>query len=90
MINYSIQKNGDEPAYIQLYKLIREDIISGQYPYGSKLPSKRLLAEESGVSVITVEHAYTLLAEEGYIEARERSGYYVEEFAEMLRKRLGS
>ena len=77
MINYSIQKNGDEPAYIQLYKLIREDIISGQYSYGSKLPSKRLLAEESGVSVITAEHSYMLLAEEGYIESRERSGYYV-------------
>ena len=77
MINYLIQKNGDEPAYIQLYKLVREDIISGQYPSGSKLPSKRLLAEESGVSVITAEHAYTLLSEEGYIEARERSGYFV-------------
>ena len=77
MINYSIQKNADEPAYIQLYKLIREDIISGQYPFGSKLPSKRLLAEESGVSVITAEHAYTLLSEEGYVETRERSGYYV-------------
>ncbi len=77
MISYSIQKNAEETAYIQLYKQVREDIISGQYPYGSKLPSKRLLAEESGVSVITAEHAYTLLAEEGYIEARERSGYFV-------------
>ncbi|MCR4813898.1 MAG: PLP-dependent aminotransferase family protein, partial [Lachnospiraceae bacterium] len=35
------------------------------------------LAEENGVSVITVEHAYDLLLEEGYLEARERSGYFV-------------
>ena len=69
--------NGVEPNYLQLYKQLREDITSGSYSYGSKMPSKRLLAEEVGVSVITVEHAYNLLIEEGYIEPRERSGYYV-------------
>ena len=47
------------------------------YKYGEKLPSKRLLSEESEVSVITVEHAYSILCDEGYIEARERSGYFV-------------
>lgn len=47
------------------------------YPYNSKLPSKRVLAEEVGVSTITVEHAYALLCDEGYIEPRERSGYIV-------------
>lgn len=65
------------PAYLQIYKLIREDIINGIYPYNSKLPSKRLLCEELGVSTVTVEHAYALLEEEGYIEARERSGFLV-------------
>ena len=42
-----------------------------------KLPSKRFLAAETGTSVITVQHAYDLLADEGYIQSRERSGYYV-------------
>ncbi len=65
------------PAYLQIYKLIREDIINEIYPYNSKLPSKRLLSEELGVSTITVEHAYALLIDEGYIEARERSGFFV-------------
>ncbi len=64
-------------AYLQLYEMLRQEIASGVYPTGSKLPSKRLMAEESGISVITVEHAYNILAEEGYIEARQRSGYYV-------------
>ena len=45
--------------------------------YGNKLPSKRLLAEETGVSVITIEHTYSILCDEGYIESRQRSGYYV-------------
>lgn len=35
------------------------------------------LAEETGVSVITVQHAYDLLCDEGYIQSKERSGYYV-------------
>ncbi len=65
------------PLYLQLYKFIRDDIIAENYPYNSKIPSKRQLAEELGVSTITVEHAYALLCEEGYVEARQRSGYVV-------------
>ena len=65
------------PFYLQLYQQMREDIIAENYPYGSKLPSKRLLAEEVGVSTITIEHTYTLLCDEGYVEARQRSGYFV-------------
>lgn len=76
-MKYSIQKKDSTPAYLQLYKQVREDIIRGIYPYGTKLPSKRLVATETGISTITVEHSYALLCEEGYIEARERSGYFV-------------
>lgn len=64
-------------AYMSLYTKIRGNIIKGIYKYGSKLPSKRQLAERTGKSVITVEHAYELLAEEGYIEPRQRRGYFV-------------
>ena len=66
-----------EPAYLQLYKRMREAIVSGVYAYNGKLPSKRTMADESGVSIVTVAHAYELLADEGYIEARQRSGYFV-------------
>ena len=65
------------PVYLQLYKLLRDDIVNGIYSYHSKLPSKRSLAEECGVSTITVEHAYALLCDEGYAEGRARSGYVV-------------
>ncbi len=44
---------------------------------GTKLPSMRLLCGELAVSTVTVEHAYALLCEEGYVEARERSGFVV-------------
>ncbi len=75
-MNYTIKKE-ERPIYLQLYRQIRDDITAGAYPYNSRLPSKRLLAEEIGISTITVEHAYSLLCDEGYVEARRRSGYYV-------------
>lgn len=77
MPQYNIDPQLRQPAYLQLYNQIREDITRGLCPYGGKLPSKRFLAAETGTSVITVQHAYDLLADEGYIESRERSGYYV-------------
>ncbi len=76
MKNY-IDRNNSKAAYLQIYEQLRRDIVSGVFPYGTKLPSKRLLAEETGVSVITVEHAYAILDDEGYIQARQRSGYYI-------------
>ena len=66
-----------EKRYLKIYEQVREDIIKGRYPVGSKLPSKRVMADAMGMSVITVEHAYELLAEEGYIVPKEKSGYYV-------------
>lgn len=65
------------PAYIQVYEHIQKKIIHGSYTFGMRIPSKREMAEEEKVSVITIEHAYALLEEEGYIEAKQRSGYYV-------------
>ena len=65
------------PVYLQLYNQIRDDIVNEILPFGSKLPSIRVLAEETGVSTVTVEHAYALLCDEGYVEPRERSGFTV-------------
>lgn len=76
-MKYRIEKDSPQSAYLQLYHQLRGDIVSGVYPNGKKLPSKRLLAEQTGVSVITVEHAYAILCDEGYLESRERSGYFV-------------
>ncbi len=64
--------------YYTLYTRIRDDIISGRYATGEKLPAKRALAADLGVSVVTVQLAYEQLLAEGYITSRERSGYYVE------------
>lgn len=75
-MKYKVNKN-THPVYLQIYKQIKEDIINGYYPYNTKLPSKRLLADETDTSTVTIEHAYALLCDEGYVESRERSGFFV-------------
>ena len=66
-----------ETAYLHLYRTIKREIEKGILTYGEKLPSKRVTAEQYGLSVSTVQHAYEILCDEGYVTARERSGYYV-------------
>ena len=63
--------------YQYLYTCIKNDILSGALTAGERLPSKRALAEHLGISVLTVEYAYRLLEEEGYVTARQRSGFFV-------------
>ena len=63
--------------YANVYGKLREAIVSGGYACGARLPSKRVVARETGTSLVTVEHAYRLLCDDGYAEARERSGFFV-------------
>lgn len=66
-----------QAKYYFLYQQIKEDILTGSLKKNEKLPSKRALAEHLGISLITVENAYQMLKDEGYVQTRERSGYYV-------------
>lgn len=75
-MNIHFDEGSKEALYLQLYEKLKADIVDGTYPYGSKLPSKRGMAAETGLSSITVKHAYELLCDEGYLESRERSGFY--------------
>ncbi|MBR6966052.1 MAG: PLP-dependent aminotransferase family protein [Clostridia bacterium] len=66
-----------EAAYLRLYRELKKQILSGAYSYGERFPSKRAAAGESGLSLITVQHAYEILCDEGWLTARERSGFFV-------------
>lgn len=79
MLTYAMSQRDEKSKYYYLYSAIKEDILSGTLKKNERLPSKRSLAEHLGVSLITVETAYQMLKDEGYIESRERSGYYVTE-----------
>lgn len=75
-MKYKLDSVSRKPVYVQLYEALRNDITAGLFPYDSKLPSKRVLSEELGVSLVTVEHAYALLCDEGYVRTRQRSGFF--------------
>ncbi len=68
------------PLYEQLYQSLAAEMRSGAIPAGTRMPGKRRLAAELSVSVNTVDAAYQILAAEGYLESRERSGFYVQEY----------
>lgn len=76
MLTYNMDARGRMAKYDYLYQSIKEDILEGAIRPGERLPSKRALAEHLGLSVVTVDAAYQQLVEEGYLYARERSGYY--------------
>ncbi len=86
MLTYAFEKGGGVSLYEQLYRHIREDILTGRLCAGEKLPSKRMLATHLEVSVITVKNAYEQLMAEGYIYSVEKKGYYVSRLEQPLRE----
>lgn len=81
MLAYDLTKRGSQPLYAYLYALIRADIERGVLRGGEKLPAKRTLAQQLGISQITVEGAYNQLLAEGYIYTKERRGTYISDLA---------
>ena len=77
MLTYSFADIGSDSLYEHLYKCIKNDIKKGVLGKNEKLPSKRSLAKNLGISVITVENAYAQLIAEGYIYSIAKKGYYV-------------
>lgn len=79
MLTYDLSGRGSLTRCDYLYRCVKEDILSGRLAAGEKLPSKRTLAAHLNTAVVTVENAYAQLEAEGYLNARERRGYFVNE-----------
>ncbi len=67
----------DSPIYIQIYEQIVFGIAAGSLCSGESLPSVRRLAEDIGVNLHTVNKAYRLLSDDGYIRLEHRTGAQV-------------
>lgn len=74
---FTLSLNDSAPLYRQLYQYLAEEIQNGRLAAGNRLPSKRQLCTHLGVSMSTVETAYDILAAEGYILSKPRSGFVV-------------
>ena len=82
MLDYNLEQRGDASLYEYVYQQIRDDIVAGRIAAGEHLPSKRAFASHLGISVITIENAYSQLLAEGYICSKPRRGYYACELPE--------
>jgi DNA-binding transcriptional MocR family regulator len=69
----------DENLYQQVARRVAQQVEKGIHRPGEKVPSVRRLSEQLKVSIATVVEAYRLLEDEGVLEARPQSGYYVRE-----------
>ncbi len=72
-----IKNQSEFPIYAQIEEQIREQILSGEIPEGTVLPSIRKLAKEIGVSVITTTRAYSDLEAAGFIATMQGKGSVV-------------
>jgi len=70
---------GGEPLFRQVYRGMRQAMLSGAARAGDRLPSTRDLAEQLGISRTVVLLAYEQLLAEGFIAGRGGSGTYVAE-----------
>ncbi len=69
-----IDFNSDEAIYLQLSNQIIMGIASSRLQSGDPLPSVRQLADTIGINMHTVNKAYALLRQEGYIQMDRRKG----------------
>lgn len=69
-----IDFNSDEAIYMQLRNQIILGIATEQFREGDMLPSVRQLAEHIGINMHTVNKAYTVLKQEGYVKVDRRRG----------------
>lgn len=74
---FEIDLASDEPIYRQIRAQIVGAVATGELAPGDPLPSVRSLARDLGVNMHTVNKAYAVLRDEGYVHMRGRSGAYV-------------
>jgi DNA-binding transcriptional MocR family regulator len=73
----SMQTASDQPLYLQVARQIEHQIRKGALRVGDRVPSIRGLRRQQGISVSTVLQAYFWLENQGWIEPRPHSGFYV-------------
>ena len=72
-----IDQKAEEPLYLQIRNQVIAAIARGELMPGAALPSVRALASDLGINLHTVNKAYAVLRDEGYVLMRGRSGAYI-------------
>ncbi len=72
-----LEKGSQNPLYQQLMQRLKNDVTSGAYPAGGRIPSEQTLCETYGVSRVTVRKAMLDLVQEGLLVRRQGKGTFV-------------
>ncbi|MEM1275517.1 MAG: PLP-dependent aminotransferase family protein [Pseudomonadota bacterium] len=78
---YHLERSRPATLQAQIREVLMQAIASGRLKPGQTVPSTRAMARQLSVSRNTVTLAYQALVAEGFLSARERSGFYVDEMA---------
>ena len=78
--------DNNRPIYLQLMEKIQQDIISGVYHAGDRLPSVRVLALEASVNPNTMQKALSELERNGLVHTQRTSGRFITEDKTMLKQ----
>ena len=76
--------DNDRPIYLQLMERIQQDIVSGIYKPGDRLPSVRDLAVEAAVNPNTMQKALSELERSGLVYSQRTSGRFITEDTRLL------
>jgi GntR family transcriptional regulator len=70
----SVSVKSDDPLYLQVVRVLKDEIISGVHPVGSQLPTEEELCERFSVSRYTVRAALRRLREDNLVSSRQGAG----------------
>lgn len=74
-----IDETASDPLYKQIHDQVVAGIATGELEPGMSLPSVRSLASDLGINLHTVNKAYAVLRDEGYVQMRGRAGAVISE-----------
>jgi GntR family transcriptional regulator/MocR family aminotransferase len=77
MLSVALDRGVEEPLVRQLYRALRELILTQRLAAGAKLPSTRALCRDLGVSRTVTLDAFSQLAAEGFLESRRGAGHFI-------------
>lgn len=83
-----IDNQSNEPPFRQIAAQLKAGILNGTYVQGNLLPSVRKIVKNTGVSLSTVQKAFTLLQQENLIYSSPGKGNFVSEFSQTFSNRI--
>ncbi len=76
-LSLTLQRDSQQPLAMQVYTQLRNQILTGDLPAGTRLPPSRELAESHGIARVTVMQAYDQLQVEGFVNTQVGAGTFV-------------